>query len=213
MSHMYVNQFWKEIKKYIEKKFVRYLQHCPLVNDIKGQKFQNQRNNSFASWRHQMETFTTLLVLCVGNSPVTGEFPSQRPVTRSFGVFCDLRVNKCLSKQSWGWWFHTPSRSLWRHCNDSFVCRFYLYVNDSNNAVHDFVSVIKLWNDMLTHWGRDKMTAFWQTTFSNAFSWMKKYVYRSKCYRNLFLWVQLTICRHLFRKWLGAKQQTSHYLN
>ena len=38
-------------------------------------------------WRHQMETFSASLVLCVGNSPVTGEFPSQRPVTRSFDVF------------------------------------------------------------------------------------------------------------------------------
>ena len=35
-------------------------------------------------WRHQMETFSALLALCAGNSPVTGEFPSQRPVTRSF---------------------------------------------------------------------------------------------------------------------------------
>ena len=42
---------------------------------------------------------------------------SQRPVTRSFDVFFDLRLNKRLSKQSWGWWFETPSRALWRHCN------------------------------------------------------------------------------------------------
>ena len=69
-------------------------------------------------WRHQMETFSALLVLCAGNSPVTGEFPSQRPVTRSFEVFFDLRLNKRLSKQSWGWWFETPSCLLWRHCND-----------------------------------------------------------------------------------------------
>ena len=68
-------------------------------------------------WRHQMETFSALLVLCSGNSPVTGEFPAQRPVTRSFDVFFDLRLNKRLSKQSWGWWFETPSRPLWRHCN------------------------------------------------------------------------------------------------
>ena len=68
-------------------------------------------------WRHQMETFSALLVFCAGNSPVTGEFPAQRPVTRYFEVFFDLRLNKTLSKQSWGWWFETPSRSLWRHCN------------------------------------------------------------------------------------------------
>ena len=46
-----------------------------------------------------------------------GEFPTQRPVTRSFGVFSYLRLNKRLSKQSWDWWFDTPSRPLWRHRN------------------------------------------------------------------------------------------------
>ena len=69
-------------------------------------------------WRHQMETFSALLALCAGNSPVTGEFPSQRPVTRSFDVFFDLHLNKRLSKQWWGWWFETPSRLLERHCNE-----------------------------------------------------------------------------------------------
>ena len=46
-----------------------------------------------------------------------GEFPTQRRVTRSFDVFFDLRLNKRLSKQLWGWWFKTPSWSLWRQCN------------------------------------------------------------------------------------------------
>ena len=55
--------------------------------------------------------------LCAGNSPVTGEFPAQRPVTRSFDVFFDLRLITRLSKQSRGWWFETPSRPLWCHCN------------------------------------------------------------------------------------------------
>ena len=45
-------------------------------------------------WRHQMETFSALLVFCAGNSPVSGEFPAQRPVTRSFDVLFDLRLNK-----------------------------------------------------------------------------------------------------------------------
>ena len=52
-------------------------------------------------WRHQMETFSALLALCEGNQPATGEFPSQRPVTRSFDDLFDLRLNKRLSKQSW----------------------------------------------------------------------------------------------------------------
>ena len=55
----------------------------------------------FSRWGHQTETFSALLALCEGNSPITGEFPLQRPVTRSL----EIR------------WFGTPSRSLWRHCN------------------------------------------------------------------------------------------------
>ena len=47
-----------------------------------------------------------------------GEFPTQSPVTRSFDVSFGLRLNKRLSKQPWGWWFETPSWSLWRQCNE-----------------------------------------------------------------------------------------------
>ena len=72
-------------------------------------------------WRHQMEAFSALLTLCARNSPVTGEFPAQRPVARSFDIIFDLRLSKCLSKQSWSWWFETPSCSLWRHCNVTFT--------------------------------------------------------------------------------------------
>ena len=68
-------------------------------------------------WRHQMETFSAVLAICAGNSPVTGKFPAQRPVTRSFDVFYGLRFNKRLSWQSWGWWFGTPLCPLWRYCN------------------------------------------------------------------------------------------------
>ena len=68
-------------------------------------------------WRDQMETISALLAICAGNSPVPGEFPAQRPVTRSSDVFFDLRLNKRLGMQSWGWWFEMLSRQLWRHCN------------------------------------------------------------------------------------------------
>ena len=64
-----------------------------------------------------METFSALLAICAGNSPVPGEFPTQRPVTRSFDVFFDLCLNKRLRKQSRGWWFETLSCRLWRHRN------------------------------------------------------------------------------------------------
>ena len=61
-------------------------------------------------WKH----FPRYWPFVGGNSPVTGEFSAQRPVTRSFGVFFDLRLNKRLSKQSWSWWFETLSRPLRR---------------------------------------------------------------------------------------------------
>ena len=76
----------------------------------------------FLFYFHMM-TSSTGNIFCVtgplwGNSPVTGEFPSQRPVTRSFDVLCYLHLNKQLCKQWWGFRFETPSRLLWRHCNE-----------------------------------------------------------------------------------------------
>ena len=63
-----------------------------------------------------MEAFSAILAFCAGNSPVTGEFPEQRPVTQSFDVFFDLGPSQQLSKQLRRRIFETPSRSLWRHC-------------------------------------------------------------------------------------------------
>ena len=61
-------------------------------------------------WCHQMETFSALLI--------TIEFPTQRPVTQSFDVFFDLRLNQQLSKQWKRWWFEMPLHSLWRHSDE-----------------------------------------------------------------------------------------------
>ena len=63
-----------------------------------------------ARWRHQMGSFPALLALCEGNPPVIGGFPSQRPVTRNYDVFFDLRLDKRLRKQSRRRWFETPLR-------------------------------------------------------------------------------------------------------
>ena len=79
-----------------------------------------------------METFSALLVICAGNSPVPGELPAQRPVTRSLDVLFDLRLNKRLSKQSWGWWFETLSRRLWRHRN----------VDDIHTGVETYIAFV-----------------------------------------------------------------------
>ena len=110
---------------------------CSKTNSVSQDKWQSHSNFSLnicinmindtpsyfvqSWWRHQMETFSASMALCAGNSPVNSEFPTQRPVTRSFDVFYDLCLNKRLTKQSRGWWFETPSRSLLRHCN---VCPF-----------------------------------------------------------------------------------------
>ena len=93
------------------------------------------------------KTFSALLGICAGNSPVTGKFPAQRPVTRSFDVFSDLCLNKRLSKQSWGWWFETLSHPLWRHCN---VYRRIL-------SIYSYISG-------LFHWHSDNHVSVWLTT-------------------------------------------------
>ena len=98
---------------------------------------------------HQMQTFSALLALSAGNSSVTGEFPSHIPVTRSFDVFFHLRLNKRLTKQSWGWWFDMPSCSLGRHCDDHFEL--------SGGPTHDNRAVIHevTWrwiSDDIFHW-------------------------------------------------------------
>ena len=74
------------------------------------------RHDDVIKWRHFPRYWP--FVRGVHRSPVN--FPhAQRPVTRSFDVFFDLRPNKRLSEQSWGWWFDMLSCSLWRHRNES----------------------------------------------------------------------------------------------
>ena len=68
-------------------------------------------------WRHQMKTFSALLAFCAGNSPVTGEFPSQRPVTRSFDFFLWSAPKQTLVQTIETPVIETPSCSLWCHCN------------------------------------------------------------------------------------------------
>ena len=98
-----------------------YLYPCWLIASYTLRKHTSLKSiltrKVFSWWHHWMETFATLLALCDGNPPVTGGFPSQRPVMRSFHNFFHLCLNKRLSKQSIHPWFEMPSRSLWRHCN------------------------------------------------------------------------------------------------
>ena len=90
-----------------------------------------EEHNSW--WRHQMETFSALLAICTVNSLVTGEFPSQRPVTWSFGVFFDMRLNKRLSIQSWGWWLrrhHAHYSVIVMLCLTIITCRQITRIDD-----------------------------------------------------------------------------------
>ena len=80
------------------------LSRCPGVCGVQN----NTVMNVFTAKGHANEEVKSSSEVL--HLPVTDEFPSQRPVTRSFDVFCDLRLNKWLSKHSWGWWFETLSR-------------------------------------------------------------------------------------------------------
>ena len=96
-----------------------------------------------------------------------------------------------------GGYNNLKSRKLWT----VFFCNIWL-------------QVMLQWSvDCLTHWGRDKMDAILQTTFSTAFSWMKMFEFQLIFHWSLFLRVQLTIFQHWFSYWLGAVQAKSHYLN
>ena len=67
-----------------------------------------------------METFSALLAICAGNSPVPGEFPTQRPVTRSFDVYFDLRPDN-------GWVNNREAGDLRRYRTHYDVIVMYLH--------------------------------------------------------------------------------------
>ena len=104
-------------------------------------------------WRHQMETFSALLAFCAGKSPAIGEFPTQKPVTWSFDVSLICALNKRLSKQSWGWWFETPSCSLWRHRNELLM------------------TVKRCSRKWCTNWNGNVVTGFTGSCHSDYFRW------------------------------------------
>ena len=112
-------------------------------------------------WRHQMAAFSSLLVICAGNAPVTVELPAQKPVTRSFDVFFDLHLNKRLSKQSWGWWFETLSRPFWRRCNELILL---WWIPSPTTDV--FFSNTVLWN--WTHFDIHTMAVIFAPTLQTA---------------------------------------------
>ena len=138
------------------------------------------RNYIYTWWRHQMETFSALLAFCAGNSLVPGEFHAQRPVTRSFDVFFDLHLNKQLSKQSWGWWFETPSGSLWRQCNVSYhftdtnmVQLVEILLHRRQGLIYLTVNIVDA-DNLMTQGARASATVFltYRQTFNIRCTWL-----------------------------------------
>ena len=78
---------------YLNQNFYSWVRYCAL-HPISQEMFKVsiiERSLKITWWRHHMETFSALLALCAGNSPVTGDFPAQRPVTRAL-IFCLIFV-------------------------------------------------------------------------------------------------------------------------
>ena len=138
-----------------------------------------------------METFTALLGICAGNSPVTGEFPTQRPVTRGFDVLFDLRL-----KNSWVNNREAGDLRSHRAHYDVIVYVCAMWGKCSNIIDTDGIQTLKhnfnrIWNTLDSRQHRpgippailinssllDKMTAIWQTMISDAFyfQWIKKF--------------------------------------
>ena len=82
--------------------------------------------------------------------------------------------------------------------NDLVLSRWEAISRTNNDSVHWHIHTFPGFH-VLKHWGRDKMAAIFQTTFSNRFSWMKMYDFRLTFHWSLFLGVQLTIFQHWFR--------------
>ena len=139
-----------------------WIKHITLAKTYMHYPWAWSHNNlgSCSWWRHQMETFSALLAICAGKSPVTDGFPAQRPVTRSFDIFFDLRLNKRFSKQSWGWWFETLSCPLWRHGNVYVLFRdMWVFTEEKNMYVTllPVAAILFRWFEtliynILSHW-------------------------------------------------------------
>ena len=127
--------------------------------------------------------FSALQGLCARSSPVTGEFPSQRPVARSFDIFFELRLDKRLSKQSWGWWFETPSHSLWHYCNGYFFFFFQKYL-DTTYLLYIIPSYLAGVNVIDTC---QTQLLFFRSSPYLMFSTQKQSVHRGEIFKTKFL--------------------------
>ena len=153
-------------------------------------------------WSYGIETFLTLLVLCKGRLCGTYMFSLLLAWTCLKTVELHL-IWDATTIMSNGIWVSRVVRMI-------IICERINPPMKLNNVTSRWPPTITL----LTHWGRDKMDAISQLTFSSTFSWMKMFELRLRIHRKLFLRVQLAIIfQHRFKSWYGAVQATSHYMN
>ena len=102
-----------------------------------------------------METFSALLALSAGiyRSPMNSLHKGKWRGALMFSLICAL--NKRFSKQSWGWWFETPLRSLWRHFNVSYVRSwqivFWCVARESTHVTCQLIEMVSLSKPAITH--------------------------------------------------------------
>ena len=97
LTRPYTHHF---VKKHVFQNVKAIRQILPWIARL----FEISTKDVLSWWRHQMEIFSASLAICAGNSPVPGEFPAQRPVTRSFDVYliC-VRINGWVSNRDAGY--------------------------------------------------------------------------------------------------------------
>ena len=121
------------------KRFPHYWQRVELTVLADAWHSCDVTHEEVIKWRHFPRYWP--FVRGIHRGPVNS--PHKWPVTRSFGVFFDLRLNKRLNKQSWGWWFETPSRSLWRHRNGN---------SNGSERLSQILAMVYPWSLVLLHW-------------------------------------------------------------
>ena len=155
-----------------------------------------------------------------------GEFagPAQRAVTRSFVVFFDLRLNKRLSKQSWGWWFGTLSRPLLRHCYGYFgwpifdVLPGYIRQAFSEHSLLRIPTVVFLWGKIVVEKipkrGPRLACNIFTSSYENILLPYENALCMSPEWRSL-LYLYLNKCKILVVNWsiISCKKKKCHMLH
>ena len=136
-------------------------------------------------------------IFCV-TDPLCWEFtghrwiPLTKPVTRNFDVYFDLRMNKWLSKQSWGWWFETPSR----HCNG--ICLWHHSSTQKWQRQKSICSWLKCPVHFMVTWRN--MGCIIAFKRSRVFSWMKRY--ENGRFPNRILYLQNVPTGHWYHSYI-----------